>query len=281
MPRPRPATLAGCGAIALWSFFALVARFIHRVPPLEMTAIGFGVASVAGLIVLAMGRRLHELQQPPVAWLHGVGGLFGFHALYFAALALAPPTQATVINYSWPLLTVLLSAAVMGFALRISHVLGLVLGFMGCVLLLRQDAVIDLSALPGYVCALAGALVWATYSAFARKLTAVPTGAMVGFYGVTAILSGAGHLMFERPVWPDATSWLAMSLLGLGPMGLAFMLWDFGIKRGDPKLLGVLGYVTPIASYLLLCLGGFAPFGPGSIVAATLVGVGGLLAGRD
>ena len=69
-----------------------------------------------------------------------------------------------------------------------------------------------------------------------------------------------------------------MALLGLGPMGAAFFLWDAGMKRGDPRLLGTLGYAMPVASTLLLALFGLGALSWQALVAAALVVGGGLLA---
>ncbi|MBC7800905.1 MAG: EamA family transporter, partial [Gemmatimonadaceae bacterium] len=113
----RTATIAGCGAIVLWAFLALLSRAAADVPPLQLVAMSFAVSAVLGLMWLAATGRLREIRQPPVAWLHGVGGLFGFHALYFAALSRAPAAAANLINYSWPLLLVLLSSLVLGLRL--------------------------------------------------------------------------------------------------------------------------------------------------------------------
>jgi drug/metabolite transporter (DMT)-like permease len=40
--------------------------------------------------------------------------------------------------------------------------------------------------------------------------------------------------------------------MGLGPMGVAFYLWDAALKKGDPRHIGVLSYLTPLGSSLLL-----------------------------
>jgi drug/metabolite transporter (DMT)-like permease len=52
------------------------------------------------------------------------------------------------------------------------------------------------------------------------------------------------------------------------------------MKRGDPRLLGTLAYATPVASTLLLCLAGQAPFSAATVLAALLVAAGGVLASR-
>ena len=277
----RPATLAGGGAIVLWAFLGLLSRAAAAIPPLQLTAMSFSVAAVLGLGVLLMRGRLGDLRQAPLAWVHGVGGLFGFHALYFTALAWAPAAEANLINYSWPLLIVLFSAALLGLRLTARHVFGTVLGAAGCLLLLGGGARLTQGALPGYLAAVASAVTWATYSVLARRFFAnVPTGAVAGFCAGSAVLAAASHLALEPTVAPDAQAWMAALAMGVGPVGGAFFLWDIGMKRGDPRLLGTLAYATPVASTLLLCAGGFAAFSAMLLASAVLVAAGGLVAAR-
>ncbi len=276
----RPATLAGGGAIVLWAFLGLLSRAAAEIPPLQLTAMSFAVAAVLGMAVLMARGRLADLRQRPLAWMHGVGGLFGFHALYFTALAWAPAAQANLINYSWPLLIVLLSALLLGLRLTVRHVVGTVLGAAGCVLLLSGGAHLSGNALPGYLAAACSAIVWATYSVLSRKFADVPTGAVAGFCAASAALAAACHFAFEPTVAPDRLGWLAVLVLGAGPVGGAFFLWDIGMKRGDPRLLGTLAYATPVASTLLLCAGGFAAFSGTLLASAVLVAAGGLVAAR-
>jgi drug/metabolite transporter (DMT)-like permease len=276
----RPATLAGAGAIALWAFLGLLSRAAAAIPPLQLTAMSFCVAAVLGILVLAARGRLRDMRQRPLAWAHGVGGLFGFHALYFTALALAPAAEANLINYSWPLLIVLLSAALLGLRLSAAHIAGTLLGVAGCALLLGGGARLTAGAVPGYLAAVCSALTWATYSVLSKRFSEVPTGAVAGFCAGTAALAAASHFAFEPTVAPDARAWIAALVMGLGPVGGAFFLWDVGMKRGDPRLLGTLAYATPVASTLLLCAGGFASFSATLLVSAMLVAAGGLVAAR-
>jgi drug/metabolite transporter (DMT)-like permease len=272
--------LAGGGAIALWSFLALLARSAAAIPPLQLTAMAFAISAVLGLTLLAARGRLADLRQPPLVWLHGVGGLFGFHALYFAALAHAPAAEANLINYMWPLLVVLFSALLPGMHLHPRHILGVAMGAAGCALLLGGNASLSRAYLPGYAAAAGSAIVWAGYSVLARRLAAVPTGAVAGFCAATAVLAAITHLATEQTVAPDSASLLAALAMGVGPVGTAFFLWDIGMKRGDPRLLGTLAYIIPVASTLLLCAAGFAPLTSATIVAAGLVAAGGLVAAR-
>ena len=223
---PTRATLAGCAALALWAFLALLARLAQPLPPLLLTALGLAIGGLLGLCVAAARGRLAALRQPPLAWVHGVGGLAGYHALYFAALALAPPVEANLLNYTWPLLIVLLAAPLRGLRLGPRRLAGVALGAGGAALLLGGGASFPAGAMLGFACALGAGLTWALYSVLAGRFAAVPTEAVAGFCLVSAGLAALAHLALEPAVLPEPRQWLAVGLLGLGPTGAAFFLWD-------------------------------------------------------
>ena len=283
------ATLLGSGAILLWSLLALFTAASGAVPPFQLAAMCFLVGGLVGCATWALrpggcAAGLASLRQPWPVWALGIGGLFGYHALYFAALRMAPPAEAGLINYLWPLLIVLLSARLPGAGgLRPAHLLGALLGLAGVVTLFlgRGDLRFDDAALPGYAAALAAAFVWAGYSVLSRRVGAVPTDAVAGFCLATAALSLACHRAWEITAWPaDARQWGCVAALGLGPVGAAFYLWDIGCKRGDIRLLGVAAYAAPVLSTLILVAAGYAPATPALAIACALIVVGALVAWR-
>ncbi len=270
------AKLAGVGAILLWSSLALLTAASGAVPPFQLAALTFAIGGGVGLVVTLARGRSSALRQPWRVWLVGVGGLFGYHALYFAALRRAPPAQAGLIAYLWPLLIVLLSATLPGERLSIRHLIGAGLGLIGVAVLMTgaggDGAGFDARYAGGYALALICAFVWSGYSVLSRRLKAVPTEAVTGFCLATALLATVTHFALEATVWPaSGREWAAVLGLGLGPVGAAFFLWDFGIKHGDIRALGVLSYAAPVLSTLILVLCGFAPASPSLGVACLLI----------
>ncbi|MBX6321679.1 MAG: DMT family transporter [Rhodospirillaceae bacterium] len=286
----RRATLVGGVAVLLWATLALLTTAAGPVPPFQLVALTFAVAFLLALAKWMLAARprgaaavLAPLRQPARAWFVGVGGLFGYHAFYFTALSHAPAVEASLIAYLWPLLIVLLSALLPGERLRWWHVAGGLMGLAGAALLVTQGRALafDPAYALGYAAALACAFTWSVYSLLSRRLGAVPTDAVGGFCGATALLGLAGHLLFETTRWPEGTAWLAVLALGAGPVGAAFFAWDHGVKRGDIQALGVFAYAAPLLSTLLLVAFGRAPATP-AVAAACLLFVGGaLLASRS
>lgn len=271
-------TLIGALAILLWGTLAALTAASGAVPPFQLTALTFGIAGLTSVAVwLIRGDNpLSHFRQPGQAWLVGIGGLFGYHALYFLALKLAPPIEASLVNYLWPLLIVLFSAFLPGERLKPRHVLGAGLGFLGAALAVTKGSLsgFDPAHLPGHLAALGCAVVWAAYSVLSRRLKSVPTDAVGAFCAATALLALACHLAFETTIWPQGLQWLAVLALGLGPVGIAFFLWDWGCKHGNIQTLGQLGYFTPPITVGVLIASGLAE--PSwSVLGALVLIVGG------
>jgi drug/metabolite transporter (DMT)-like permease len=283
--RRSRATLVGFTAVLMWSLLALFTAASGRVPPFQLAAMTFAVGGGIGAVTWLFRKgAVSALRQPPAIWTLGVGGLFGYHALYFLALRLAPPAEAQLINYLWPLLIVLFAAVLLRERLRAHHIAGVILGLIGTIVLLGGSANLSMARqfIPGYCAALVAAFVWATYSVLSRRFAAVPTDAVAGFCLATAMLGTIFHLLFEDTVWPgNYREWLAVAGLGIGPVGAAFYAWDVGVKHGDIRVLGAAAYAAPVLSTLLLVLAGYAEPSISLALAAALIAGGGLLAAKD
>ena len=278
------ATAVGFVAVLLWALLALLTAASGQVPPFQLAALTFGIGGLFGALSWLRSRRIRLLRQPPVVWLVGVGGLFGYHFFYFTALRAAPPVEAGLIAYLWPLLIVVFSALLPGERLRWFHLAGAVLGLAGAALIVTGGGQIRPQAefVGGYLAALVCALVWSSYSVLSRRFAAVPTDVVIGFCLVSSVLAALAHAGLETTVWPSGvTEWLAVLGLGLGPMGLAFFTWDAGVKHGDIQVLGAASYAAPLLSTLVLVLAGYAQASWVIALACVLITGGAVLAAQE
>src|SRR6201994_4161701 len=209
---PRTATLIGLTAILMWSLLSVMTVATGKIPAFQLAAMTFAIGGLVGLLTwIGRGDAAKSLRQPVVVWAVGVGGLFGYHALYFLALRFAPPAEAGLLNYMWPLLIVLFSSLLPGERLALHHVIGAVLGLSGTVLLFAGHASFEASQVPGLIAAFVAAFVWAAYSVLSRRLKSVPTDAVAGFCAATALLAALVHGLAETTVWPEsALQWLSV-----------------------------------------------------------------------
>jgi drug/metabolite transporter (DMT)-like permease len=279
------ATLIGGIAVLLWALLALFTTGAAGIPPFQLLAMTFAVAFVVSLAVLAArGRRAFAAwRQRPAVWALGVGGLFGYHFFYFVALGNAPAVDASLIAYLWPLLIVVFSALLPGERLRWFHLAGAAMGLVGAGLLVTKGGSLTFDARYslGYLAACACALTWSTYSVTNRRFGAVPTEVVGGFCGAVTLLALLCHLAVETTVMPQGLQWLAVLGLGLGPVGAAFFVWDYGTKHGNIQVLGALAYAAPLLSTLILIAFGQAEATWQVGLACLLIVFGAVLASKE
>lgn len=261
-------------AVVLWATLASLGVALGHVPPFLLTGLALLIGSVPAWPLVARWRV------PPATLALGVYGLFGFHLLLFLALRHAPPLEANLVNYLWPLLIVVLAPLLLpGVRLSRSHVAAAAAGCLGAMLAITGGRTLAGGFAWGYVPALGSAVIWATYSLGTKRVATFPTAAVGLFALVSGLLSLACHWLLEPPASLDGRDWLLIAATGLGPLGAAFYLWDAALKRGDARQIGTLAYATPLLSTLLLAvttgleLGPWTALGGALIVGAAIVGV--------
>jgi drug/metabolite transporter (DMT)-like permease len=237
---------------------------------------------MGSLVALPWSRFQWRLAVVPLQTLAlGIYGLFGYHFLLFLAFRTAPAVQANLINYLWPLLIVVMAPVFnKTIHLKLRQVLAAGAGFAGAALVMTGGNAISADFHVGYLAALASAFIWATYSLMTQRVEAFHTAAVGSFGLVSGLLALACHFALESPVTPTLNDIGLLTWMGLGPLGLAFYLWDAALKNGNAQQIGLLSFITPLGSTLLLLIDRQEALTPLIAVAGVLI-VGGAWLGRS
>ncbi len=271
-------TLLALIAIALWSSLAVLGTLLAHVPPFLLT----GIALLVGSMPAWPFFKQWKVSWPALAL--GVYGLFGFHFFLFIALRHAPAVEANLVNYLWPLGIVLMAPLFLpGIRLTATHLIAACAGFLGAAIAILGDTLlasgwqglVSKGFAWGYIPAAASAFIWASYSLMGKRMSLAGRGfptVAIGLFGlVSGVLSLLCHALLEPPVALNGRDWLLMVLMGLGPLGAAFFLWDAALKKGDARKIGILSYITPLASTVLLMFATGRPLTWGIGLATVLI----------
>ena len=259
------ANLYALAAIGLWASLAALGVALKHVPPFLLTGIALCSGSVLAWPYVLKKPQLWRVRPSTLAL--GVCTLFGYHFFLFMGLRLASAVEVNLVNYLWPLLIVVLSPLYLrGVKLRGVHLVAATLGFSGAALAILGGGDLDAARAAktswepaaGYLLALASAFIWANYSLQTKRGELNKRGFPSAAIGLFGLLSGLAsllcHVALEPSVSLSQQDWLLLLILGLGPLGAAFFLWDKALKTGDVRQIGLLSYLTPLASTTLLLL---------------------------
>ena len=259
------ANLYALGAISLWACLATLGVSLKHVPPFLLT----GIALISGSLLTwpFVFRDLQQWKMAPGTLALGVFTLFGYHLFLFMGLRLASAVEVNLVNYLWPLLIVVLAPLYLpGVKLGGVHFAAVALGFGGAAIaILGEHETLGTASGDtlwgprlGYLLALGSAFIWANYSLQTKRAALRGKGfrtAAIGLFGLLAgLLSLLCHAALEPSVTLSTPDWLLLIVLGLGPLGAAFFMWDKALKLGDVRHIGILSYLTPLASTVLLML---------------------------
>ncbi len=246
MNQKNRSLILGLITIFCWGSLATFGNLLIHLPPFYI----LGVVFILGSVPAWFKPKEMFADWKTTSW--GVMGYFGYHFFLFYAFRFAPAIEANLINYLWPVIMVFLSAAVFkDQRLRSYHILGGCLSVIGSVVLVFGKGInLEWKNSLGYILAFLAALTWPIYSIGKKKMKATSVWAIGGFCFLSGILCFMTHFWLEPRVVLQSHDAFKLLLMGLGPFGVAFYLWDMALKQGDPKVMGALAYLTPVLSTL-------------------------------
>ena len=276
------ATYIGSGSLCFWALAAVMISKLHNIPTFQILSLTLSIAFIFTAIKLTICKQWHRIKQPLLIWVIGIIGIYGNILAYIAAFKYAPPVHADLINFLWPILIILFSGLLPKEKFTCKHLIAALVSFAGIYILITNGQGLSnfkIEYLPGYLLALVDAVLWCLYSLLSRH-HGKTTIEMIGMYcGIGALFSLCIHLNFEPNIIPSLLQITIMILMGITTQGIAYFLWDVGIKQGHFKLLSILSYFIPLVSVFLLIVFNEAEMSISLAIACLLVTSGAMLGG--
>lgn len=223
----------------------------------------------------------------PPRYLYGCGAIFvAYTFCYYMAVGNAVDNKQTVIlgliNYLWPSLTVLLAIPLLGRKARWWIYPGVAIALIGTMLAMGERGGMSLAGFAAnvrsnwavFLLALGGAVTWALYSNLARRWGAADGGGVPLFFLasglVILIIRLCGH---EQAAWTPRVVFVFLIMTFLTTI-VAYMFWDYAMRRGNVVLVAILSNFLPIVATLFTC--GYHKVTPGAgiITGGVLVTAG-------
>jgi drug/metabolite transporter (DMT)-like permease len=252
----RSAVFSALGAVLLWSTVATGFKLgLTVLEPLQLLFLGSVVSTIVfTLAALPRGWPRRGLNL-------GEGALFGalnpalYYLILFEAYDRLPAQIAQPLNYTWAIMLALLAVPVLKQRLTARTMAGIVLSYVGVLVLLSQgrfDRLPDVDPV-GVALALLSTLLWASYWLFNARSTTEPEAFMAtSFCVATPVL---GLLCWLGPGWPALTAQTIGygAWVGVVEMGVTFLLWQRALKlTAHAARIGQLIFLSPFLSLVLI-----------------------------
>jgi drug/metabolite transporter (DMT)-like permease len=244
-----------------------------------MLSIVFFISAFGIFAKLWFYQEWYKLKQPISMTIAGAAAIYGNDYFYFEAFKYAPASHVDLINYLWPILIIIFSGLFTKEKINIYAKLGCFISFFGVYVLIAYDANLPFRQhfLHGYLYAMLDAVIWAGYVVLCRKNKELHSEMIGAYCFIGMVLSMISHIKFETYIAPSFIQWISLISVGIFAQGLAYVLWEMGIKKGDLLLLSTSSYFTPIGSVTLLIFFSKAQYSHTLLVATLLVSLGALM----
>jgi len=284
MTNKQKGTLYVLICIALWALIPVVAKLGQA--GLDNHQFLFWSSLVSFLVLscaVVFTGNFHFIKKYTMKeWVYyvflGLLGTYIYYLFLYLGYSKASGMEVLVIQYTWPLLIVLLSLFILKEQLTIKKSLSIVLGFSGVLFVLSKGNVQNIEINNASVIALvgAGAFCFALFSVLSKQVKQEPLGVITVYFLSACIASFISMLSFSEFATPSSTEFLPILLNGILVNGFSYVFWLMALRNAEASYLAPFSFITPVLSGIYLIIFFDEPFISAYGIGLALVVAGGL-----
>ncbi len=253
-------------AVILWSTVASAFKLsLRHVDYLELLLYASFFSTLIIFIVLILQRKLHLLKTYSTkdflfAALLGFLNPFLYYIVLFKAYSILPAQEAITLNYTWPLMLVLLSIPLLKQKIKFLSIVAIIISFLGVIIIATRGNIsgLSFSDIKGDLLPLSSAVIWALFWIFNlkdRHDVVVKLFASFCFgliFSIFLIIIRSHFVGFSLPNFKGI---LGSAYVGFFEMGLTFIVWLSALKyaRTTAQVSNFI-YITPFLSLFVVSI---------------------------
>lgn len=246
--------LAGI-SILLWSMLATVSKLLlGTMSSYQVLCISAAFAAAALFVYnIATGKlpvmKSYGLKDYLIMVLIGLPGTLFYNLFYYAGAAILPASQAFIINYLWPIMSVVFACVLLREKLTGRKALAFVISFFGVATVAGGDLLqFESQTLLGILLCMGAAISYGAYTALNQRWSYDKQVAVMVAYGSTFVLCMAINLMMGTPMQIGLGQLAGLGWNGICVMAVATTTWAMALDSGNTAKVSNLAYITPFLS---------------------------------
>lgn len=187
--------------------------------------------------------------------LAGLFNPFAYYLILFKSYSLLPAQIAQPLNYTWPIMLVLLSVPFLGQKADRKSLIALIMCLLGVVLISSGGEPGQTVNSFGVFLALLSAVVWGAYWIINMKDKREESVKLFLNFLFGLIYVVVYGLIFSDITLPSVKGLVSAAYVGVFEMGITFFLWSKALKMAESTAsVSTLAYLSPLLSLVLIAL---------------------------
>lgn len=179
----------------------------------------------------------------------GLPGTFFYYIFYYAGADILPASQAFIINYMWPMMSVIFACIILKEKLTFRKIIAIIISFLGVSIVAGADlAQFNKETILGAAFCFLGAVSYGIFTALNQKMNYDKRISIMISYFSTFILTTIINFANGNLFVPTLLQTIGFAWNGMLTMALATTLWAIVLEKGNTAKISNLAYITPFLS---------------------------------
>lgn len=245
-------------SIFLWSTTATVTKLLlGSLDSMQILAVSSLFAFIALLIANLIKRNLKELRSYKIKdfiqiAIIGVLGTFLYNLFLYLGIDTLEASQAFIINYLWPIMTVVFACIILKEKMTLRKAIAIVLSFIGVIIVTAKGDLLNIEkdSIIGAIYCILAAVSYGLFSVLNKQKGYNKYLSMMLYYLDSFIISLIYVVFSKNTLVLELNQLLGLVWIGIFTSAIAFTSWALALEKGDTAKISNLAYMTPFLSLI-------------------------------
>ena len=243
-------------SVLLWSTTATVSKLLlGSLDSMQILLVSSLFSFIFLLIINCINGSIKEIKKYKtkdylIIFALGVIGIFLYDLFFYLGINAMQASQAFIINYLWPIMTVLFACIILKEKFTIRKIIAIIISFIGVIIVSSNGNLLSIekSSLMGTIYCLLAALLYGLFSVLNKKQNYNKYTSMMLFYFNSTIISLIYVIATKRFFVPELSQTLGLLWIGMFTSAIAYTSWALALAKGDTARISNIAYLTPFIS---------------------------------
>lgn len=245
-------------SVLLWSTTATISKLLlGSLDSMQILLVSSLFSFIFLLIINCINGSIKEIKKYKskdylIIFSLGLIGIFLYDLFFYLGINAMQASQAFIINYLWPIMTVLFACIILKEKFTLRKIIAIIISFIGVIIVSSNGNIfnIDKSSIMGTFYCMLAAILYGLFSVLNKKQNYNKYTSMMLFYLGSFIISLIYVLTSKKTFMPELNQLLGMLWIGIFTSAIAYTSWALALAKGDTARISNIAYLTPFISLI-------------------------------